>query len=64
MWGDGKGDARVIGDCARISSICGAVLSFTTSMSWLVLACFKLSFRTRPDYSTGSLGVSASIRSR
>src|SRR5438876_4197770 len=55
----GKGDALVIGENARISSICAAARSSTICMSWLVPKHFRLSFKLSLDYLTDALAVSA-----
>src|SRR5437016_5138672 len=52
----GKGDALVIGENARISSICAAARSSTICMSWLVPKHFRLSFKLSLDYLTDALG--------
>src|SRR5437660_12646060 len=57
MWVGGKGDGHVIVDCARISSICGGVLSSTTCTSWLVPSNFRLSFRRLLDFLTDALAA-------
>src|SRR6266568_8242683 len=51
----GKGDALVIGENARISSICAAARSSTICMSWLVPKHFRLSFKLSLDYLTDAL---------
>jgi hypothetical protein len=53
---DGKDDVPVIGDCAKISSICDGAPSSTISTSWFVPNSSKLIFRTPLDYLTGALG--------
>src|SRR6266700_190876 len=50
-----KGDALVIGENARISSICAAARSSTICMSWLVPKHFRLSFKLSLDYLTDAL---------
>src|SRR3989442_1730555 len=51
----GKGDAPVIAECARISSICAVVPLSTISMSWLVPSSFRLSFKPSLDFLTDAL---------
>lgn len=57
MWGNGNGDALAIEDDAKISSIYGAVLSFTICTSSLVPNFSEQIFRTPPDFLTGALGT-------
>jgi hypothetical protein len=51
----GKADVPATGGNARISSICAAAPWSTTCTFWLVPSHFKLIFRKRRDFSTGSL---------
>src|SRR6266568_3269773 len=59
MLVDGKADALGIAECVKISSICDAVLSSTTYTSWPVPSCFKLSFKMRREFLTGTLAPQA-----